>query len=80
MPVTTIRINGFACRVIRELKGRGMAELAEKLEVDRSYINKIELGHSLRVSAVFYSRLIAELGLSDHRVLMADPSAKGSAA
>lgn len=73
MPITTVRIHGFACRVIRELKGRGVAELAEKLEVDRSYITKIELGHSPRVSTVFYSRLLTELKIADHRVLMADP-------
>ncbi|WP_154021768.1 helix-turn-helix domain-containing protein [Mycobacteroides abscessus] len=73
MPVTTVEINGFATRVIRELKGRGMSELAEKLAVDRSYINKIELGHSTRVSTVFYARLIAELAIADHRVLLANP-------
>mgnify|MGYP000718109831 CR=1 FL=1 len=73
MPIETIPIHGFACRVIRELKGRGMSELAESLDVDRSYINKIELGHSKRVSAVFYSRLLRELGISDHRVLLANP-------
>lgn len=64
--------------MIRELKGRSAGELAKKLGVDRSYITRIELGYAPRVSSVFYSRLLAELGISDHRVLMADPPGRGS--
>ena len=80
MPIATVRIQGFACREIRELKGRGMTEVADKLGCDRSYINKIELGYSPRVSVVFYSRLLAELGITDRRVLLADPAADDDAA
>lgn len=69
----TIAIQGFALRVIRELNGRKVSELAEALHVDRSYITKIELGHSRRVSAVFYSKLLSELAIADRRALMAMP-------
>lgn len=50
-----------------------MADLAESLEVDRSYINKIETGSSRRVGAVFYSRLLNELKIGDYRALLANP-------
>ncbi len=73
MPSSTVKIHGYACRTIRELKGRAAGELARTLDVDRSYITRIELGYAPRVSSVFYARLLAELGISDHRVLMADP-------
>ncbi|OAT68399.1 hypothetical protein AWB85_25185 [Mycobacteroides immunogenum] len=73
MPSSTVKIHGYACRTIRELKGRATGELARTLQVDRSYITRIELGYAPRVSSVFYARLLAELGITDHRVLMADP-------
>lgn len=80
MSGSTIRIHGYACRTIRELKGRAVGELAKKLGVNRSYITRIELGYAPRVSSVFYSRLLAELGISDHRVLMADPPGRADSA
>lgn len=80
MSASTIKIHGYACRTIRELKGRRAGELAKKLQVDRSYITRIELGYAPRVSSVFYSRLLAELGISDHRVLMADPPGRAAPA
>jgi transcriptional regulator with XRE-family HTH domain len=67
----TIDIHGYALREIREAKGRAVAELADALGVDRSYITRLELGHSRRVSRVFYSKLMAELDIRDHRVLYA---------
>ena len=72
---STVEIQGFACRVIREARGRKTAELAESLDVDRSYITKIETGHSRRVSAEFYSALLAELQITDYRALLANPFA-----
>lgn len=80
MPMSslTVPINGYALRIIRGLKGRGMADLARKLEVDRSYINKIELGYVVQVSSPLYARLLEELGITDYRTLMADPHGKRS--
>lgn len=72
---STVEIQGFACRVIREGRGRKTAELAESLGVDRSYITKIETGHSRRVSAEFYAALLAELQITDYRALLANPFA-----
>lgn len=57
--------------MIREARGRRTAELAEALGVDRSYITKIETGHSRRVGAAFYSALLAELQIDDYRALLA---------
>lgn len=70
---STVEIQGFAVRVVREARGRKTAELAEALEVDRSYIAKIETGHSRRVSTVFYNRLLQELCVEDYRALLANP-------
>jgi transcriptional regulator with XRE-family HTH domain len=70
---SVVEIHGFALRVIREARGRKTAELAEALGVDRSYIAKIETGHSRRVGSVFYSRLLRELVIEDYRALLAAP-------
>lgn len=67
----TVEIHGYALRVIREARGRKVQDLADTLEVDRSYIAKIELGHSRRVSEVFYARLLSELLIDDYRALLA---------
>lgn len=70
-PEETVDIHGYALREIRVLKGRAVAELAESLDCDRSYIARIELGHARRVSRVFYHKLLNELGIKDDRVLLA---------
>lgn len=66
-----MEIHGYALRIIREARGRKTSELAEALGVDRSYIAKIETGSSRRVSAPFYSALLAELLVDDYRALLA---------
>ena len=69
----TVAINGFALRVIRERTGVKVSDLAQALECDRSYITKIEIGTSKRVSVDFYRRLLEQLVISDHRTLLATP-------
>lgn len=68
----TVEIHGFALRMIREARGRKVQDLADALDVTRSYIAKIELGHSRRVSEVFYARLLSELRIDDDRALLAE--------
>lgn len=68
---SSVAINGFALRVIRERTGIKVADLAAALDVDRSYITKIELGTSKRVGVDFYRRLLNHLAISDHRTLLA---------
>ena len=70
-PDAAVEIHGYALRVIREARSRKVAELAEALGVDRSYIARIETGNSRRVSKVFYTRLLAELQVDDYRALLA---------
>ena len=70
---SAIAINGFALRVIRERTGEKVADLAQAMQVDRSYITKIENGTSKRVSVDFYKRLLAHLAIADHRTLLAAP-------
>lgn len=66
-----MEIHGYALRIIREARGRKTAELAESLGVDRSYIAKIETGHSRRVGTAFYNALLSELQVDDYRALLA---------
>lgn len=68
---SSVPINGFALRVIRERTGIKVADLATALEVDRSYITKIEIGTSRRVGVDFYRRLLDHLAITDHRALLA---------
>ncbi|WP_163753220.1 helix-turn-helix domain-containing protein [Mycobacterium botniense] len=71
---SSVAINGFALRVIRERTGIKVADLAAALSVDRSYITKIEIGSSRRVGVDFYRRLLEHLAISDHRALLANPA------
>ncbi len=78
MPPTTspaIEVNGYAIRVIRVHLGIDMKDLAEALDVDRSYVNRIELGQSTRVSGAVFNSLCRALTLQDRRAIMANPHA-----
>jgi transcriptional regulator with XRE-family HTH domain len=66
-----VEVHGYALRVIRELRSRRVAELAESLGVDRSYITHLENGSKRRVSPEFYTALCRELMVDDHRALLA---------
>lgn len=68
---SVVEIHGYALRVIRQARGRGVADLAESLSVDRSYIAHIETGSKRRVSAEFYNALRKELDIKDYRALLA---------
>lgn len=70
---TTIPINGYALRTIRVLTGLGVSDLAAQVEVERSYIAKIELGHSRRVSPAVFRAICDALEIQDRRALMAHP-------
>lgn len=73
MATTSIEVNGFAIREIRIILGVDMDELAERVDVKRPYINKIELGHSPRVSPKVFASLMKALGLRDRRAILANP-------
>ncbi len=70
---SSVEINGFAARVIRERTGIKVADSAAALGCDRSYITKIENGTSKRVSVEFYRKLLDHLAIEDHRTLLARP-------
>jgi transcriptional regulator with XRE-family HTH domain len=70
---TTIEVNGFALRAIRILSGIAVADLAERVGVQRPYIAKIELGHSQRVSPKVFNALLQALVIDDRRALLANP-------
>jgi transcriptional regulator with XRE-family HTH domain len=66
-----VEVHGYALRVIRQARGRGVANLAAALHVDRSYITHLENGSKLRVSPEFYAALLRELQIEDYRALLA---------
>lgn len=75
MPTKTdraVEIHGFALREIRELRGRKVADLANALGVDRSYITHMENGSKRRISPELYNTLCTELLIKDQRVLLAN--------
>ena len=76
-PRQVVEIHGYALRVIREARGRKVADLAEALTVDRSYITHIENGTKRHVSATFYNALLNELVVEDYRALLAVAPARG---
>ncbi len=76
---TTVDINGFALRKIRVLSGVEIQPLADQIGVTRSYLAKIELGHSVRVSPKVFNALLAALEIQDRRTLLANPHAERTA-
>lgn len=70
---TTVDINGYALREMRILTGIPIAALAEQVGVTRSYLAKIELGHSERVSPKVFAAIVAALKIKDRRALLAWP-------
>ena len=76
---TTIEVNGFALREIRLRTGPGVADLADQIGVTRSYLAKIELGHSTRVSPKVFAALMVALDVKDRRALLANPLVQNEA-
>lgn len=68
-----VAVHGPTLRFVRELLGVSTAQLAATLECSRSYLTKLELGHSRACSPAFLTRLVAELNIPDRRVLLIDP-------
>lgn len=66
-------MNGFALREIRIRSGVDIAPLARQIGVTRSYLAKIELGHSVRVSPSVFSAIQQALVISDRRAILANP-------
>jgi len=79
-PRSIVEIHGYALRVIREARGRKVADLCESLDVDRSYITHIENGSKRRVSPEFYNALLNELQIEDYRALLASAPIRVDAA
>lgn len=67
-----VEVHGYALRVIREARGRKVADLSDALGIDRSYITHIENGSKRRVSPEFYNALLNELLIEDYRALLAN--------
>lgn len=75
-----VEVHGFALRVIREARGRKVADLASELSVNRSYITHIENGTKRRVSPEFYNSLLLALSVDEYRALLANAPEREDAA
>ena len=71
--MTTVEINGYAGRAIRELLGFKPTAVAKKMQVGLPYVSKMENGHTTRVSTVTFRRWQEALLVADPRALMANP-------
>lgn len=70
---TTVEVNGYAGREIRNNHGLDAGEIADQMGISRDYLYKIELGHSPKVSAKVFKAWMNALGVTDRRVLLANP-------
>lgn len=70
---TTYAVNGFAIRELRKRAGISVADLAERVGVQRPYVAKIELGHSRRVSPAVFKGIVLALAIEDPRAILNDP-------
>lgn len=84
---STVEINGYVVRALRERDGLSMQEIAEKVgealgheagdetasKNAYTYVRKIETGNTHRVSPKVFNALLAAFSLSDRRVLLANP-------
>ncbi len=70
---TTVEVNGFAVRAIRVLTGPSVDDVAAQVGVTRSYLTKIELGTSTRVSPRVFAALVGALDIKDRRAILATP-------
>lgn len=77
---TTVEINGYALREIRVRTGVGVQALAHQVGCARSYIARMETGHTSRVSPEMFKALTRALNIEDERALMAFPHAAAGVA
>lgn len=75
MPPTNspFEVNGYAVRVIRVLLGIDVKDLADSLDVDVSYVRRIELGTRSRLSGPVFNGLCRALALQDRRAILVNP-------
>lgn len=70
---TVIEVNGPAVREIRTRSGINTASLAEAIDVDRSYLSRLETGARRRVSPTVFTAILRALGIKDRRAILANP-------
>jgi len=73
-PLPTYQVNGAEIRKLRMQAGLSTAELAQRAEISRRYLNHLENGYRTRMRPTAHSRLRAALGLqADSTQLLLDP-------
>lgn len=66
---TTVPVNGPVLRELRMRSGLSISSLAAAVGVDRSWINKLEVGER-DVSPELFDQITRHLGVRDRRVLI----------
>lgn len=62
MATTTRKLNGMTVRVIRELQGRGVRDLAAQLEINPGFLTRLETG-TRQPSPAVMMRMAEALGV-----------------
>lgn len=71
-PSTAVPIDGATLRQARIDRGIEVADLARRIGVTRSYVTKLELGHSPRASATVHAALVRVLKPKNRHAFRAD--------
>jgi transcriptional regulator with XRE-family HTH domain len=69
----SVRVNGPALRHVREGSGLSLGHLGRAAGVSTSFLSAVERGARRGMRTKVFLVLLAELGLTDARVLLADP-------
>lgn len=73
--IASVQIHGPVLRHLREQHGRTIGQLARAAGVSTSFLARVERGVKRGVGADVFRTLVAELELTDPRVLCATPYA-----
>jgi hypothetical protein len=66
-------VNGYALRLVRELRGRTIGSLARPSGVSTSFLARVERGEKQGVRQDVFDTITGELEVTDARALMAEP-------
>jgi predicted transcriptional regulator len=70
---SVVKVNGYALRLVRTLRGRTIGSLARPSGVSTSFLARVERGVKHGMRRDVFDRIAAELAVQDARALMAEP-------
>lgn len=69
-----ILVNGYALKAIRQARGERIIDVANRADIDGSYLSNLESGRRRAMSPARVLHLCAALGVTDPRAICAVPS------